>query len=97
MGKNVLRLKPINSIHAAVIFLKLFPYWRQLLSSADNLYKQFGPRLGPMFWQSDGVWKNFLKRLILKKSADDNKSMNNYLACKEFKKKSIYKVYMLHE
>ena len=51
------------------------------MSSDDNLHKQFGPRsglinVGPdldpncltLWWYS---WKNFLKKFILKKSADD--------------------------
>ena len=59
-----------------------------LMSSADNLCKQFGPdqawqNVGPdldpncltLWWYS---WKNYFKKLILKKSADDKKSMKNF-------------------
>ena len=40
------------------------------------------------------VWlcslKNFLKKIILKKSADNNKSMKNWPACKEVSLRSIF-------
>ena len=58
-----------------------------LVSSADNLCKQLGPRSGPTVsgliwiqavWHWWYSWKNFSKKLILKKSADDKKSMKNY-------------------
>ena len=42
------------------------------------------PDLDPNRLQSDSVPERiFVKKLILKKSADDNKSMKNYPACKE--------------
>ena len=55
----------INSFHVSVDFLSL-----------DNLCKQFGPRSEPTEHQIF-----FLKKLILNKSADGNKSMKNNPAC----------------
>ena len=67
--------------------------WR-LLSSADNLCKQFWPRSGPTEHCSCSVPKLFdtlsdsdperifWKKELWKKSADDNKSRKNYKACK---------------
>ena len=73
-----------------------FQYLCLLLSSADNLWKQFGPRPGPTNVGPDldpncmtlklYSWKKFSKRLVLKKSADDRKkSMKNYPGGKELK------------
>ena len=67
----------------------------RLLLSADNLCKQFGPRSGLAVCPSWSVsklfdslmvfQKNFFEKLFKKKkkkSADNNKSMKNYPACK---------------
>ena len=71
------------------------------MSSADNLCKQFGPRAGltkcqacsgsnclTLWWYS---WKNFLKMLILKISADNIFFLKNYPACKAFMTDIIWK------
>ena len=59
------------------------PIQQQLLSSADNLCKQFGPRSGPtLSWSSSGskrfdtltlivFQKEFLKKNDFEKSAED--------------------------
>ena len=54
-----------------------------ILQSTDNLCKQFGPRSVPQDRQYVGpdLYPNILK----KKTADDNKGMKNYPACKELK------------
>ena len=64
-------------------------YWAILtlclpVSSADNLGKKFGPRSGPTILRTCSgsklfdilmvFLKEFFKRLILKKSADDNEA-----------------------
>ena len=51
------------------------------MSSADNLCKQFGPKSGPeLFDTMKLLLKEFFeKKIILKKSADDNKIMKNKL------------------
>ena len=64
---------------------KPFPGSWRLLTSADSLCKQFGPRSGPTrrrsisrpeLFDSMIVFLNNLKSLILKKkSADDNKNI----------------------
>ena len=58
------------------------------MSYADKLCKQFGPRSGPTECRSLSgskqfdtlivFLKEFMKKLILKKTADDNNSMKNY-------------------
>ena len=61
--------------HVSFIWtLKLFLCKQPLLSLSDNLGKQFGPDLD----------RKCLKKLIMKKAADDIKSMKNYQACKKF-------------
>ena len=64
-----------------------------LLSSADNLCKQFGPDqarqnvgpdLYPTVWHSNGITERILqKSWFVRKSADDKKIMQNYPADKE--------------
>ena len=62
-------------------------FCRLLITFANSLdpdqdRHNVGPDLNPnhltLWWCS---WKNFLKKWILKKSTDDNKSMKNYPAC----------------
>ena len=67
-----------------------------LLSSVENFCKQFGSRSGLTIcrsWSGSKLLdtlivlaKEFLKKLILKNSADANKGMKNYPACKELMK-----------
>ena len=65
-----------------------------LLTSNDNLCKQFGSRSGPtkrQAWSGSKLFDTdgnperffFLKINLKKKSTEDNKSMQNYPACKE--------------
>ena len=74
---------------------ELFPCWRWLLLSADNLCN-FGPRSGPtecQFWSEfkqfytlfKYSWKNFLKKGSIEfwKFSRCHKSMKSYPACKE--------------
>ena len=51
------------------------------MSSANNLCNQFGSR--------PGLTKTLLKKIILKKSAD-NSSMKNYPECIEFQNMQTY-------
>ena len=55
----------------------------------DNLCKQIGPRSGQtkcLAWSGSKLFDIivFLKAYFFKKSADDNKSMKNYPACKVY-------------
>ena len=52
-----------------------------------HLFKWFGPRLGP-FDNLIAFLKEVFEKVILKKSADDNKIMKNYPSYKELKKYS---------
>ena len=76
--------------------MKLTLYLLYIVPSADYLRKQFGPGSGPTKRRSWSGFKPFdtlieilkgffLKSLFRKKSADDNKSMNNYRKFKELR------------
>ena len=65
-----------------------------ILLFADNLCKQFGPKSGPTecrSWPGSKPFDTlivflkgfFVKKLILKKSADGDKNMKNYPECPE--------------
>ena len=66
-----------------------------LVSSADNLCKQFAPRSSPtkyLTWFGSNLltlrwysWKNFSKKLILKKIGRRQKNMKNFPGVKELK------------
>ena len=77
-------------------------FWKQLiiklLSSADNIYEQFGVRSGPTvclvliwihtIWHLDFFPEISWKYLFWKESADDNK-ITKYVACKDLYKNSM--------
>ena len=60
------------------------------LSSPDNFCIQFGPRMSVLIWIQTITPIVFLKYFfekvnLEKRSADDNKIMKNYPACKELR------------
>ena len=60
------------------------PCYQPLLTSADNLYKQFEPRMLVLIWIQT-VWhsNSFWKKVNFAKKSANNKSMKNYPACNE--------------
>ena len=73
----------------------------RLVSSADNLCKQFGPRSGltkcqawsgsKLFDTVVALLKEFFEKVDFEKTADDKKSMQNYPSCKALRSSGVDK------
>ena len=74
-----------SSVLAHMIFLNSFLAQQRLLLSADNLYKQFGPRSG---FKPFDILIVFLKEFFEK--GDFEKSQQT--ACKELKKALVFQI-----
>ena len=89
---SLLQIMPLYTVNIYNVTY-LFPCCRGLLSSADKLCKQSGPRSGPtkrQAWSGSKLFDTlmvFLKDLFEKVNFQNNpqmtKSMQNYPACKE--------------